>query len=186
MKKILLLILTSLVLMCLLSGCKDSVTKDEALATAEKFTKLILTSDSEKFEKLRETEFYKEAPKYGYEFGYETLFMYLPDYTDICSSDVLDSLGRDNGLNAFIVDEYAQRHGYESIIPEEIKTSVYDENEDVYNIRVDLVLNQKKGDKEKKTSFSLHVEILHNEDSYYGAEPGDIVEYITYEHLLLN
>ena len=95
MRKVISLILISFIIPVMLFGCKDNVTKGEAMDVAVKFTELILTSDTERFSKLKETDFYKEAPEYGYELGYEALFMYLPGYKDICSADTLEWLGRD-------------------------------------------------------------------------------------------
>ncbi|MBE6039136.1 MAG: hypothetical protein E7218_08090 [Anaerofustis stercorihominis] len=159
MKRIICIILCIAVFALSLTSCGTD-DKDAAIATAEEFARLLLTSDSARYEEFLSSELYNDENYNRDNAGYELFYMYLPQYTDICTDTATDLLCRINfSDNATTADRYAYHKGYDSIYPTEITSSVTEESENQYFIRSEIVLGMKKGDLEGKDYASLRIRI---------------------------
>ncbi len=172
MKKLICVIL--ILMLMLPAGCgKESVSEEDAIRVAEEFVNILLTSDSERFQKHKETDFYVENPTENETYGYESLFMYLPLYEEICSKSALKDISSEKQGNVLTVDRYIDSTEYDRATVDRLVCNV-EENDVDYRIYVTAHVNLWKGELFSVKNIGVEVYVLKVDSEYDDAKAGQI------------
>lgn len=173
MKKLICVIL--ILMLMLPAGCgKESVSEEDAIRVAEEFVNILLTSDSERFQKHKETDFYVENPT-GYEtYGYESLFMYLPLYEEICTKNALRNISREDSSCVLLMDRYIDMTEYDRSTVLSLTSQVTDETEELYTVFCTVHVAFWKGDVYTPESTGVEVYVWKKDSPYDEGKAGQI------------
>lgn len=175
MKKIFSLLICFLFILCSF-GCEGekSFTEEEAIQTAEKLVNMLFTSDAERFEEFKSTDFYEEDAPYGKQYGYESLFMYLLPYREICTDNALITLSRIDIPCVMLMDTYVDMKGYDRCTVHSISSMLIDENDETVTVCCTVQVAFWKGDVYILDSADVHVDIRKTDSKYDDGKTGQV------------
>jgi len=178
MKRIVCIFLIVMLIISFAFLAEKNVSEKDAVRAVEKLAETMFTSDKDRFEEHKQTDFYVEDPTGMEIYGYESLFMYLPLYEEICTKNAIRDLIREEPFCVLTTDRYIDKTDYDKASLDKITYRV-SESDDYYIIFFTAHVELWKGDVYVPKTFDFEAYVRKNDSEYDDGKAGqiDLIQY---------